>query len=110
MRSAINHYSDETGVYATLDESNHLVLTAPDGRNIAVTTTGDGTRLGLVAAAGTSVYGGKITLTSDETFAMEGNAIVNLEMWAVRGKYGSVLVDYSAINYHSNETGVYAIR
>ena len=46
LRSAINHYSDETGVYATLDESNHLVLTAPDGRNIA-TTTGDGTRLGL---------------------------------------------------------------
>ena len=43
LRSAINHYSDETGVYATLDESNHLVLTAPDGRNIAVTTTGDGT-------------------------------------------------------------------
>ena len=115
LRSAINHYSDETGVYATLDESNHLVLTAPDGRNIAVTTTGDGTRLGLVAAAGTSVYGGKITLTSDETFTMEGNAISKLGDVGGAGQilFGSVLVDgtenlRSAINYHSNETGVYA--
>ena len=78
LRSAINHYSDETGVYATLDESNHLVLTAPDGRNIAVTTTGDGTRLGLVAAAGTSVYGGKILLSSDKPFNLSGNALDKL--------------------------------
>ena len=49
---------------------------------IFITTTGDGTRL-LVAAAGTSVYGGKITLTSDETFTMV-TLLVNLEMWAVK--------------------------
>ena len=78
MRSAINHYSDETGVFATLNEDHRLVLTAPDGRNVIITTSGDGTRLGLAAAAGTSAYGGKITLTSDETFTMEGNAISKL--------------------------------
>ena len=54
--------------FMLLDENHHLVLTAPDGRNIVVTTTGDGTRLGLAAAAGTSVYGGKILLSSDKPF------------------------------------------
>ena len=28
LRSAINYHSNETGVYATLDENHHLVLTA----------------------------------------------------------------------------------
>ena len=115
LRSAINHHSNETGVYATLDENHRLVLTAPDGRNICVTTSGNGTRLGLAAAAGTVATGGRITLTSDETFFLEGNAISKLGDVGGAGQslFGSVLVDgtenlRSAINHHSNETGVYA--
>ena len=78
LRSAINHHSNETGVYATLDENHRLVLTAPDGRNICVTTSGNGTQTGLSAAAGTSVYAGKITLSSDKPFNLSGNAIDKL--------------------------------
>ena len=78
MRSAINHHSDETGVYATLDENHRLVLTAPDGRNICVTTAGNGSRLGLSPAAGTNVYGGKITLSSDQPFNLSGNGLDKL--------------------------------
>ena len=55
-----------------------MVLTAPDGRNICVTTSGNGTRLGLAAAAGTTVHGGKITLSSDKPFNLSGNAIDKL--------------------------------
>ena len=64
LRSAINQFSNETGVYATLDENHRLVLTAPDGRNICVTVLGNATRLGLSPAAGTTATGGRITLTS----------------------------------------------
>ena len=115
LRSAINQFSDETGVYATLDENHRLVLTAPDGRNICVTTVGNGTRLGLSAAAGTTATGGRITLTSDETFFLEGAAISKLGNVGGHGQtiFGSVLVDgtenlISAINHRSDETGVYA--
>mgnify|MGYP006261085487 FL=1 len=115
MRSAINQFSDETGVYATLDENHRLVLTAPDGRNICVTVSGNGTRLGLAAAAGTTATGGRLTLTSDETFFLEGNAISKIGNVGGAGQtiFASVLVDgtenlRSAINHHSNETGVYA--
>ena len=51
-----------------------MKIHAPDGRNVIITTSGDGTRTQLL----TSAYGGKITLTSDETFTMEGNAISKL--------------------------------
>ena len=78
LRSAINYYSNETGVYASLNEDHRLVLTAPDGRNIVLTTLGNGASLGLTAAAGITVYGGKITLSSDKPFNLSGNAIDKL--------------------------------
>ena len=115
LRSAINYYSNETGVYATLDENHRLVLTAPDGRNICVTTSGNATNVGLSAAAGTTATGGRITLTSDETFFLEGSSISKIGDVGGPGQtiFGSVLVDgtenlRSAINQFSNETGVYA--
>ena len=37
LRSAINSRTAHTGVEASLDGSNHLVLTAVDGRNIEFT-------------------------------------------------------------------------
>ena len=61
----INAVSDETGVIASLDVDNRLVLSAEDGRNIEVTVSGNGTRTGLAAAAGTTVTGGRLTLQSE---------------------------------------------
>ena len=37
---AINAVTDSTGVVATIDEDNHLLLTAEDGRNIEVVNVG----------------------------------------------------------------------
>ena len=36
LRTAIDDVSAQTGVRATINESGHLVLTANDGRNIAL--------------------------------------------------------------------------
>jgi flagellin len=76
--NAINSVTDETGVVAALDETNRLSLTADDGRNIEITVTGNATRLGLAAAAGTTVTGGRLTLQSEEQVILEGNAIDKL--------------------------------
>jgi flagellin len=74
----INAVSDQTGVIASLDEDHHVVLTADDGRNIEVSVSGNATRLGLAAAAGTTVTGGRLTLESEEQFFLTGNAIDKL--------------------------------
>ena len=74
----INAVSDETGVIASLDVDNRLVLSAEDGRNIEVTVSGNGTRTGLAAAAGTTVTGGRLTLQSESQFDLSGNAIAKL--------------------------------
>ena len=76
--NAINAVADETGVVASLDEDNRLNLTADDGRNIEVTVSGNATRTGLAAAAGTTVTGGRITLTSEDQVVLDGNAIDKL--------------------------------
>ncbi len=75
---SINAVSDDTGVVASLDEDHRLILEASDGRNVEVTVSGNATRLGLAAAAGTTVTGGRVTLQSEEQFFMEGNAIDKL--------------------------------
>jgi flagellin len=74
----INAVADDTGVVASLNEDNRLVLTAEDGRNIEVTVSGNGTRTGLAAAAGTNVSGGRLTLRSEEQFELGGAAIGKL--------------------------------
>ena len=74
----INAVSDKTGVVASLDQDNRLVLTADDGRNIEVSVVGNGTQTGLAAAAGTSVTGGRITLQSEDQFVLSGNNIDKL--------------------------------
>ena len=68
----INAVADKTGVVASLDQDNRLVLTADDGRNIEVSVVGNGTQTGLAAAAGTSVTGGRITLQSEDQFVLSG--------------------------------------
>lgn len=74
--SAINQKSAQTGVSATLDPSGALVLTAEDGRNISVTTTGSiADNIGLATADGdlnNAIRTGTITLTSDAAFSIGG--------------------------------------
>jgi hypothetical protein len=115
IRSAINGHSAQTGVFASLDDDHRLVLTAPDGRNIEITQSGNAARLGLYASSGTTVTGGKLTLTSNDTFSMGGGGFDKLGNVGGYGQtmFGSVLVDgteniRSAINAHSAQTGVFA--
>jgi flagellin len=61
LRNAINAFSTETGVNASVDITGRLNLTSNDGRGIAVTATADtSTNLGTVA--GHENYG-RLTLT-----------------------------------------------
>jgi flagellin len=84
---AINAVSDETGVVASLDSSSQLVLTAADGRNIAVTTSSvavstalgfnnyaSGTDVASTVGAAANVTAfvatGSLTLQSDKAFEL----------------------------------------
>ncbi|MGB0648000.1 MAG: flagellin [Bradymonadia bacterium] len=67
----INAVTDQTGVVATIDEDNHLLLTAEDGRNIEIVNTGAPGGLG---AAGTTVTRGGLILQADENIVVgDGN-------------------------------------
>ncbi|MCX7012426.1 MAG: flagellin [Candidatus Sumerlaeota bacterium] len=74
---AINDRMNQTGVLASLNGSNQLVLNASDGRNITVTTTGTiGGALGYTNSTSTNVTddttAGTVTLYSDATFSILG--------------------------------------
>lgn len=72
LRGAINAQLSATGVEATLNGSNQLVLTAADGRNIDVQMFGVGVPVitGLTAA----VTRGKVNLSSDDAFTLGESA------------------------------------
>ena len=61
LRNAINDFSVETGVIASVDEGGRLNLSANDGRGIVVTATADAVT-GLAAAATHTNYG-RLTMT-----------------------------------------------
>ena len=68
--NAINAQSGQTGVTAELDGSNKLVLSAADGRNIAITASGSAaTALGVTS--GTTTHG-TVTLTSTSAVTVGG--------------------------------------
>jgi len=71
LRGAINAKSNETGVVATLNATNNIVLTAADGRNIQLVTTGTTAPITGFAATNT-VYGGGLKLSSDMAFTIAG--------------------------------------
>jgi flagellin len=74
LLEAINAVATETGVVAAIDADGQVELTAQDGRNIEVTTTGTaGTMTGLSAAAGTSVDLATVTLHSTDQYQVTGN-------------------------------------
>lgn len=75
LRNLINNVSNQTGVTATLDSNNKLVLTAEDGRNVNITTTGSiGDELGLRATDGdvNTTQGGTYTLSSSKAIVIAG--------------------------------------
>jgi flagellin len=77
LRDAINGKSNLTGVTASLDGSNNLILTATDGRNIKIGGTDAGTVLAAPAGGTTltDTHYASITLESDEDFeTAAGNA------------------------------------
>lgn len=73
LRDAINTVSNQTGVEASLNDSNELVLTAEDGRNIQFGGTGANSDIfgsGDIVASGAMdiVVTGTVSLDSDEAF------------------------------------------
>lgn len=73
---AINSLTDKTGVVASIDSDNSLLLTAEDGRNIDVQINGAAGP--GVAPGGARVYRGGLTLQSEE----------NIEIGAAGGAPG----------------------
>lgn len=74
--AAINARTIATGVTANVEPSGELKLTAADGRNITITTTGNfADNLGLLGADGdltALTQTARITLSSDEIFGVGG--------------------------------------
>jgi flagellin len=71
---AINGKSNQTGVTAALDTDGNLTLTAADGRNMQVVTTGGiGDELGLRADDGdiNQIASGKLRLSSNKAFTLD---------------------------------------
>lgn len=73
---AINALTDKTGVVASIDSDNSLLLTAEDGRNIDVAINGAGGP--GIAPGGARVYRGGLTLQSED----------NIEIGAADGAPG----------------------
>jgi flagellin len=95
---AINAVADRTGVTASRTADGTVALTAQDGRNIDVQTTGNAdTITGL--AAGTTT--GTVTLTSDEQFtiggASPGDAGLQAGIEGVRTSEAVASVDVSTV-------------
>ncbi|MEE2789901.1 MAG: flagellin [Myxococcota bacterium] len=66
---AINAVRDETGVTAGRDASGALELTADDGRNIEISTTGDASS---ITGLSDGVFSGTVTLDGDDAFTVSG--------------------------------------
>ena len=107
LRNAINAVSAQTGVVATLDASDQLVLTAADGRNI---TVADGGADAAANAAFTTTYG-TIELTSDTQFSVGGDdaTVAGLTAGASAGTVSTVNVsnlDFSSQDGANTAIGV----
>ena len=71
LRAAINAKTASTGVTARVNGSGALVLSAQDGRNIALYSTANGAAL-TGATAGANLYRGAVRLTSQADVAFSG--------------------------------------
>lgn len=79
LRNAINAVASRTGVMATLDGANQLVLTASDGRNVNVAGAAAGGAV-VGVAAGTTYS--TVTLESDQDFTVGGTTPANAGLTA----------------------------
>jgi len=76
---SINAVSNQTGVSASLDATNNLILTAADGRNIEIATAGGAdvdvfsAAFDLSGAADNDVAVGTVTLNSDDAIVVSGS-------------------------------------
>ena len=71
LRAAINAKTSSTGVTANVNGSGALVLSAADGRNIALYSTANGATL-TGAAAGSNLYRGAVRMTSQSDVSFSG--------------------------------------
>ena len=65
---AINAVSEDTGVTAHQNGAGNIILTAEDGRNIAIEATGNGANLGFTDG---TVQGATLTLSSQEEYSLK---------------------------------------
>lgn len=73
IAARVNEVTSQTGVTATYDTTSGAVsLTAADGRNITIATTGNGSAASFTA--GTSVANVKLTTTSSAGITVSGSA------------------------------------
>ena len=86
---AINAKSSTTGVSASLDNQNQLVLTAADGRNISLVATTDGLTATNIA---TDIYRGGVKLNSSENFTIAGSTV---DMGNIDPKVYTTSLDYA---------------
>ncbi len=77
LQDAINAVENQTGVRASLNASDALVLTADDGRNIVVADNGGAVLFSTVANVADGTFGSTITLTSDATIELAGASIAD---------------------------------
>jgi len=94
---AINAVIDETGIIASLDGNSNLVLTAEDGRNIEITLSSGtvGAITGLLdvgpgAATLSAVFGGEITLQSNQQIDIVFGSNANNGLGNMRLDNGSI--------------------
>lgn len=87
--SAINAKSSTTGVTASLDNQNRMVLTASDGRNVSV--VGKATALTATQIA-RAVYRGGVKLNSAENFTLAGSTA---DLGGIATKVYTTTLDYA---------------
>jgi len=86
---AINAIADKTGVTASIDEDQQLILRAEDGRNVEVTAGAD---VGLAAAVEgtTQTYRGGLTLQSDDNISFFTGALGANDASVANGALASI--------------------
>jgi flagellin len=96
LLAAINSKSSTTGVSASLDSQNKLVLSAADGRNISlVAKSAASTSIGITS----DVYRGGVKLNSSENFTIAGSTVdlggIDTKTYTTSLDYAVSLIDLS---------------
>jgi len=87
---AINAHTDDTGVVASMNEDNQLVLTAEDGRNIEVVETGAIVDLGGGAPGESRIYCGGLILQSENNITIGDATATNAPTAAATALLGDL--------------------